>query len=248
MAGCTPRVLHLLPSLQVGGVERGVLELCGSHEDSLIASAGGQMAERLSSPLLCARCLAWRDPLSVLVINPCLLAAWSSSRAVTHLHSHSRALGLSARIAAVLLWALGRPVSVVVTWHGYYDTSSVFKRAVCAAVLGGADALIFPSHALAAHVERVFGRRVRADRAVIYRGVETTAHSRADHAAGDEAEAPRRPGAACLLLPGRLSRSKGHDMLIAAARLLAAHDDDDADGMPLGIHVVMMGALSLIHI
>jgi len=238
----TPAVLHLLPSLHVGGVERGVIDLCtGSPDLSLVASSGGALEPSLPAQctLLQARTLAWRGPASVLLINPVLLTLWSRRHRVEILHAHSRALAVSARMARLLCWALGlRPLPrVVVTWHGYYDTSSLFKRAVCRAVLGAADALVFPSEAMAQHVVGRFGHLVRSDFSLIHRGV------------APPVEAPAAAGTTCtpehptirLLLPGRLSRSKGHDLLVHAVTLLQARCRDRREAV--AVSVVMMGAL-----
>jgi glycosyltransferase involved in cell wall biosynthesis len=324
-----PAVLHLLPSLHVGGVERGVIDLCaGSLDRSLVASSGGGLAPSLPArcTLLQARTLAWRGPASALLINPVLLTLWSRRHRFQILHAHSRALALSARVARLLCWALGlRPLPrVIVTWHGYYDTSTLFKRTVCRAVLGAADALIFPSEALARHVVGQFGPLVRSDFVVIHRGVAVAPPACGDNfkraylgnphaerrllpepvkalrgvrvgAAAkpkpDSQESPATAGAkrtseqqestACagakstkkpspaagmpklfskhqkslalagaepapehptirLLLPGRLSRCKGHDLLVRAAGLLRARCRDRAEDV--SVSVLLMGA------
>jgi glycosyltransferase involved in cell wall biosynthesis len=240
----TPAVLHLLPSLHVGGVERGVIDLCtGSQDPSLVASSGGAL--ELSLPAQCtmlkARTLAWRGPTSVLLINPLLLSLWSRRHRVEILHAHSRALAVSARVARLLCWALGlRPLPrVVVTWHGYYDTSSFFKHAVCRTVLGAADALIFPSEAMARHVVGHFGHHlVRPDFAIIHRGVAPPVPL--ESLAAVDMERTPEPPIIRLLLPGRLSRSKGHDLIVRAAMLL--HARCRGRGEAVAVSVVMMGA------
>jgi len=229
-------VIHLLPSLHVGGVERGVIDLCtstGAGHRPLVASSGGPLQATLPPHCIALRAatLARRDPVSVLLINPILLAIWSRRHCVGILHAHSRGLAVSARVARLLCWALAfEPrVRVIVTWHGYYDSASMVKRALCCVVLGAADALIFPSEALRRHVVRCYGPRVRPDASVIYRGIATPS-PRAPPNPEDEALCPPLR----LLLPGRLSRSKGHDLLILAARLLCSRHLLGVDGEGVG--------------
>lgn len=275
-------MLDVLPSLHVGGVERGVIELFSAQARSLVASAGGPLEAMLPARShLRASSLARRDPLSVLLLNPLLLALWCRRHGVIILHAHSRALAVSARVARALC-AVGAAVGlaprvrVVVTWHGYYDSSSAPKRALCRLVLGAADGLIFPSEALAAHVRAAFADLVRRDATVIYRGValnlaldraSPSVAGAAEHdlTAVRQGEPPAHGEPACvaaptptppprlrLLLPGRLSRSKGHDLLVCAVRLVqeshapppSAGQESHAPPPSAGatIAVVMVGA------
>ena len=110
------RILNILPKLEVGGVERGCLELDEGLREaghySLLASAGGQLLtsnRRLRHVRLCS--LQNKDPISVLVINPLLLWVVMRRHRIDILHVHSRSLQISALIAC----ALCRRVKLVAT-------------------------------------------------------------------------------------------------------------------------------------
>lgn len=240
MASSEPLVLHLLPSLHVGGVERGVLDLCAARPaTSAVASAGGPLEASLGTAAKRWSTLARRDPLSVLLINPLVISAWTRRLSVDVLHAHSRALGVSAAIARGLCRTLGlRRVRYVYTWHGYYDTSSPLKRLWYAALLA-ADGLIFPSAALRDAVRASFGSAVRADAEAIHRGVRSAREARRDEGAPEPPLALPAPtaGSFRVLLPGRLSPSKGHDLLASAA----AHALAEGDGVP-ALEVALIGA------
>ena len=76
--------------------------------------------------------LRWRDPLSVLFINPLLLIYAVNRHGISIVHARSRCLALSARIA--LLFAPG--VRLVATWHGFHTSTSWWRRAFNGLLLG----------------------------------------------------------------------------------------------------------------
>ena len=101
MASATTRVLQLVPALRCGGVERGTVEIDAAlgPSRSLVASSGGPLTNLLCGLHLRWPTLRWRDPLSVLLINPLLLWLAVRRHGVSIVHARSRCLALSARIA-----------------------------------------------------------------------------------------------------------------------------------------------------
>lgn len=223
-------VLQLVPALHVGGVERGVLEVdaalsAGGHT-SLVGSSGGPLGRCLCGRLLLSESLRRRDPFSVLVWNPLLLARWMGRHRVDVLHARSRCLVLSALLAR----ALSSGSKVVATWHGMYSAAGVLgplRRALNGLLLR-ADRLILPSASVWRHVRESYGGPEEHWR-LVHRGVETAGPA-------DCAQPPREGGS--ILLPGRVSRSKGQLAFVEAMALL--HENPVArHAVP---HGVMIGA------
>lgn len=213
-----PMVLQVLPALDGGGVERGTLEiaqaLVASGQGALVASSGG----RLVAPLEAlggrhfAVPLATKSPLAIWR-NAAALEALIRRERVTLVHARSRAPAWSA-------WLASRRVGVrfVTTYHGAYNEKPRLKRAYNAIMARG-EIVIAISQFIAGLIEARHGVP-RARLRVIPRGVDPAVF---DPARVDPAQAAALaaawtlpPGAPVLLLPGRLTRWKGQEVLIAA--------------------------------
>ena len=170
------RVLQLVPSLHVGGVERGVVEvddgLVRRGHASFVASAGGPMCALLGGVHLQSASLRRRDPWSVLVWNPILLSCWMRRHGVRLVHARSRCLVASALIAC----ALTPGSRVVATWHGVYSWHGRCRRAFNGLLLR-AHRLILPSEYVRRHLEARYAlpssddQWVRHQVHVVHRGV-----------------------------------------------------------------------------
>jgi glycosyltransferase involved in cell wall biosynthesis len=219
-------VLQVLPALGSGGVERGTIEMVQAIAQAggtpLVASAGGPMelavahagGEHIRLPLLT------RDPLSILN-NATKLARVIRERGVQIVHARSRAPGWSARIAARRTGA-----HFVTTYHGAYGDGWALKRRYNAVMAAGERVI-----AISAYIANLIVARhgVDPDRIrLIPRGVDPAVFD-PELMSGDRmhrvARAWRLPdGARTVMLPARLSRWKGHEVLLhALARL--EHDD-----------------------
>jgi len=221
LAGKT--VLQVLPALEAGGVERGALEIAAALREAgaraPVVSAGGRMAAGLGADHI---------PLPVHTKNP--LGIWRNAarlkalierEGVDLIHARSRAPAWSARAAA-----RRAGIPFVTTFHGAYGARTAAKRAYNRIMLRG-DRVIAVSDFIAAHIAHVY-RCSPAHIRVVHRGV--------DAAAFDPAAVPSRSktalraawgipeGARVALLPGRLTRLKGHAVLIEAMRLLTDMD------------------------
>lgn len=218
-------VLQLLPSLTVGGVERGVLDLAKGllrrgHRVSVV-SAGGPLAERLAQLGAQHQQLPVQEK-SLLAIAACIpaVADLIRSTGVDLVHARSRVpgwIGLAAARRAQ------RPF--VTTAHGFY-TPHLASR-----VMVWGRLVIVPSEALGRYLMERFGvakERLR----VIPRGV-------------DLEEFPFRPapgphvGPWRIGLVGRLSPLKGHEIALQACARLRRQGRDvrlcltgDAPGDP----------------
>ncbi len=212
-------ILQVLPALEAGGVERGTLEIAAALREAgaraLVVSSGGRMAAELGADHI-ALPVHTKNPVG-LWRNAAHLAALIEREGVDLVHARSRAPAWSARSAA-----RRAGVPFVTTFHGAYGARSAAKRAWNRVMVRG-DRVIAVSDFIAAHIGETYRcspERIR----VVYRGI--------DAAAFDPAAVPPREKAALraawgvpeqarvLLLPGRLTRLKGHAVLIDAMRLL----------------------------
>lgn len=217
--GPSPTVLQILPRLDTrGGVERGTVEiaraLAAAGWRSLVASAGGGLQRQLeaagshhfSLPLDSKNPIQMRSNIS-------RLAELIESEGVDIVHARSRAPAWSAWYAAS---RTGR--HFVTTFHGTYDARGAVKRRYNAIMARGERVIANSKFIgdLVASAYRVDGERLR----VIHRGVDITmfdpqavSQSRVVALAGRW----RLPdGAHVVMLPARLTRWKGHEVLIDA--------------------------------
>ncbi len=222
----TQVVLQVLPALETGGVERGTVEMVqaivGAGGTAIVASAGGRMVsevERAGGRHVGLKLLT-KDPLSIW-LNAAPLARLIRREGVTLVHARSRAPAWSA------LWAARRTkVPFVTTWHGVYGEDFPGKR-LYNGVMARGDRVIAISHFVASSLQarhRVDAERLR----VIYRGVDAAVFDPA-LAVGDRvhrlAQAWRLPpGAPVVMLPARLTRWKGAELLLDAMALLPVKD------------------------
>jgi glycosyltransferase involved in cell wall biosynthesis len=227
MSNNTPSVvLQVLPALDGGGVERGTLEiaaaLVAAGRGALVASAGGRLVAPLEA--LGARHiplpLATKSPLAIWR-NAAALEALIRREHVTLVHARSRAPAWSAWLAA-----RRAGVPFITTYHAAYNEKPRLKRAYNAIMARG-EIVIAISHFVAGLIvarHAIPPARIR----VIPRGVDPTLFDPAGidpvRAAALAASWSLPPGAPVLLLPGRLTRWKGQEILIAALARMRHRD------------------------
>lgn len=223
-------VLQVVPRLELGGVERGTLEMVDAIAEAggrpLVASAGGQLGVRIER--------AGGEIFHMNADSKNLLTMWQNARLMRRLireervdvvHARSRAPAWSA------YWATrGTPVPFVTTYHGTYNEDFWGKRLYNSVMARGRPVIAISDFIHAMIRER---HRVPEDQIVtIPRGADITVF--AEEAVGNERaiklaeqwgiiEDPRP----IVLLPGRLTRWKGGESMIdAAARLKDMRGDD----------------------
>jgi glycosyltransferase involved in cell wall biosynthesis len=215
-------VLQVLPSLDTGGVERGTVEMVQAivraGGSALVASSGGRLVaavERAGGTHITLK-LASKNPARIWS-NASRLAFLIRAADVDIVHARSRAPAWSAWLACRRTCA-----RFVTTWHGVYSENAPGKRRFNAVMARG-ERVIAISHFIAARVlarYNVDPKRLR----VIPRGVDTAQFDPASvshHRVARLAAEWRLPdGAPMIMLPARLTRWKGHSvMLDALARL-----------------------------
>jgi len=216
-----PAILQVLPALESGGVERGTLEIAEAIQAAgyraIVASAGGRLVPELEA--LGARHvtlpLATKSPLGIWR-NAARLAALAVEERVRIIHARSRAPGWSALLAARRSGA-----HFVTTYHGTYGEGWPGKR-LYNSVMARGERVIAISRHIADHIRRTHGdsEAIR----VILRGVDLRrfdpSRIEPSRVAAQRAAWVLPDGAKAALLPARMSRWKGHGVLIGALNSL----------------------------
>ena len=255
-------VLQVLPRLDLGGVERGTLEIAraivAAGGRALVASEGGRLALRLANlgAELVTLPMATKNPLRM-TANALKLEALIRAEGVDVVHARSRAPAWSAFAATR---RTGTPF--VTTWHGAYGDGWWIKR-LYNGVMGRGRPVIAISEFIAEHVATRYGVPREAI-VTIPRGADMDSFAEEVVSAERTITLARAWGIVedprpVLLLPGRLSRWKGQtDFVEAAARLRARRGPDflaivlGEDGGELGEKLLErareLGALDIIKV
>jgi len=216
-------ILQVLPALGTGGVERGTLEMTEAITraggKAIVASAGGALsaqirragAEMITLPLNRKNPFAiWR--------NAAKLTTLIRSRRIDIVHARSRAPAWSAWLACKRTGT-----RFLTTYHGVYSENFPGKRAYNAVMIKGALVIAISRHV----AQTIRGRyQIPANRIrIIHRGADLALFD-PDNVSGERlaqlAERWRLPPERrpVILLPARLTRWKGAEVLVRAlARL-----------------------------
>ncbi len=219
-------ILQVLPRLVVGGAERGTVDIAAAIQNAggiaLVASQGGPMVHELER----ARARHIKLPLApknpwTMWRNAARLARVIRQNNVDIIHARSRAPAWSA------LWAARRTgIRFVTTYHDTYSAKSAWKKRYNAVMAKG-DRVIAISEFVAHHLRVLYGLGGDALR-IIPRGI--------DLARFDPARVPAErkikltndwnlpDDKPIILMPARLSRKKGHLVLVEALAKLKRTD------------------------
>jgi glycosyltransferase involved in cell wall biosynthesis len=201
-------VLQLLPRLDVGGVERGVLDLSAGliarGQQVTVVSAGGRLVEPLTR--LGARHVT-------LPVHDKSL--WSIARCIPRVTRLVRELGVQviharSRVPGWIGYGASRRTGVpfITTCHGFYSPHLASR------VMAWGRTIIVPSRALGRYIIDRFGAPPERLR-VIPRGVDLAAFPLRAEAPVGEGIRPWRIG-----LVGRVTAIKGHEVALRAVHAL----------------------------
>lgn len=216
-----PVILQVLPELRAGGVERGTIEMAQAIQQAgwqaLVASAGGQMVHQLNQ--IGAKHielpLQTKNPFKMRA-NAAELARIIREHRVDIVHARSRAPAWSAYWAAKKTGA-----HFITTFHGTYGMENRWKMRYNSIMTRG-ERVIAISEFIAAHIREHYEVDEHNLR-IIHRGVDVEKFSQ-DNVTGvrvaELAKSWRMPEEAMdvpvILLPGRITRWKGHAVLLKA--------------------------------
>jgi len=224
--GRRPTILQVLPALSVGGVERGTVDVAAAivaaGGEAVVASSGGPLVreiERVGGRHVTLP-LDRKNPFAIRA-NARRLAEVIEAHGIHLVHARSRAPAWSAQAAAR---RTGRPF--LTTFHGTYGHANWAKRRYNA-VMANADRVIAISHFIAEHVNGVYGTPAERIR-LIPRGIDFRRFDPDAMTAERMIEVGRHwrlpDGEPIVMLPARLSRWKGHAVLVDALSLLRGRE------------------------
>lgn len=225
MVAGTITVVQMLPELEAGGVERGTLELgrylvLQGHR-SIVISGGGRLVSQLEAEG--SQHISWnvgqKNLLTLRYIRK--LKKFLLQERVDILHLRSRVPAWVGYLAWKSMAKQSRP-RLVTTFHGFYSINRY------SAVMAKGERVIAISKTIAHHIQQVY--EVPAERiALIYRGFDET-HFSPSTVTGPELDYWRTKWKLpdgqipVILLPGRFTRLKGHDVFIRALEKIADLD------------------------
>lgn len=232
-------VLQVLPSLISGGVERGTVDVAQALVQAgwraLVVSAGGPMvreleragAEHITLPLDTKSPFAIRR-------NADTLTELIRSQHVDIVHARSRAPAWSARDAAIRAGA-----AFMTTFHGIYGLGPFGAKKPYNRIMAGGEIVIAVSEFVRDHVMQEYG--VPAERIrVIHRGVDINLFDAKNVSPTRLIQLTSKwrlqEASQVVMLPGRLTALKGHDLLIDAIAELKRRG-----GGQTGVRCVMVG-------
>lgn len=221
-----PVVLQVLPGLQTGGAERGCIDVAAAISahggTALVASSGGAMTREL--PRVGARHfelpLDSKNPFKMRA-NVGRLVRLIREEKVDLIHARSRAPAWSALSASRRC-----KIPFVTTFHGVYGGTNPLKK-LYNSVMVRSDRIIAISDYIGQHIRETY--KVDPDKIrVVPRGVDLEIFT-------PEAVPPARviklttewrlaDGMPVILMPGRLTRLKGHSVLLKALAELGRTD------------------------
>ena len=229
------KIIQILPELNAGGVERGTLEvaarLVAEGHQSLVISNGGRLVEQLER--------AGSRHLTMPVHRKSLasLAQVVALRKVFILEQPD-IIHLRSRLPAWLAWLAWKTMDprtrprLVTTVHGFYSVNAY------SAIMTHGEVVIAVSESVKSYVMENYRKMPVAKICVIPRGIEPERYFTDFQAPAEwklcwQSEQPNLAGKCVLLLPGRITRLKGHDDFFA---LIAALKND---GIP--VHGLVAG-------
>lgn len=220
------KVVQVLPALEGGGVEQGTLEvaqaLTAAGHESLVVSKGGRLVDELEQGG--SRHVAWdigrKHPSTVVAARR--FRRWLAEERPAILHARSR-------LPAWVCWLAWRGMPVVArprfvtTVHGLYSVSRY------SAIMTRGERVIVVSDTARQYVEANYPHADMGRVERIFRGVDRARFGRGFRPGDDwlakwRRDFPACDGKALVVLPGRLTRLKGHhDFIDVIERLRSRH-------------------------
>ncbi|MEJ0062986.1 MAG: glycosyltransferase family 4 protein [Alphaproteobacteria bacterium] len=220
------KILQIIPSLVTGGAEQAVIDvnaaLTRAGAGSFVASSGGPLVAAVEAEggVHYTLPLASKNPMQILS-NASRIADIARAQNIDVIHARSRAPAWSAYFASRMTGC-----KFVTTFHAAYKFKSAAKKIYNSVMAKGA-VVIAISEFLALHIRDNY-RVPEARIVVIQRGIDLTRFRR-DKVLSERVRSLRasweaEPDQRIILMPARLSRIKGHMVLIEALHNVTLRD------------------------
>ena len=230
------KVVQVLPALELGGVERGTLEIAdglvkAGHE-SLVISAGGRLVEKLEASG--SRHIQWnlgrKSLFMLLQVRP--FRRWLENEKPDIVHVRSR-------MPAWVVWLAWRGMDpetrprFITTLHGMHSVNKY------SAIMGKGERVIAVSETAKRYLLENFPEVDPGKVTVIHRGIDPEEFPRGfkpSEAWSEQfySDYPRAKGKYLICFPGRITRWKGHLELVDIVEKLK-------DSLP-NLHVLIIGS------
>lgn len=212
-------ILQILPALETGGVERGVVDLCIYAKkrgyELKVASSGGALVKKLKKFGITHfnLNLKTKNPFKI-IANAFRLAKLCKKHNIGILHARSRAPAWSAYLASFMCNAV-----YVTTFHGLYKENFPLKKAYNSVMAKG-KAVIAVSEFCKKHIISRYPNIEKKKIIVVHRGVDVNEFN-PDRITSELASSFRKKigvkdDMKMLFIPGRITRWKGHETLLKA--------------------------------
>lgn len=231
MNGKPLTVLQIIPRLVSGGAERSAVDvgkaLIESGHNALIISEGGRLAKEAEKEnIICITLpVASKSPF-VIYRNIAKITQIIKEYQVDIIHARSRAPAWSAFYAAQKMG-----VRFVTTYHGLYGETNFLKKIYNSVMIKG-DAIIAVSDFIENALKKRYPELNEGDKiTTIYRGINLD-HYAPEHVTRQRIEQLIKKWELTddmrqvILLPGRITRIKGHLLLIDAIEKLIQNRND----------------------
>lgn len=218
------RVLQLIPSLREGGTEQGTVDMALYIREQggfpVVASSGGRWVKALEQAGIPHVRLSLQRKAPWWLLWNTLAICWLIGRyRIQLVHARSRAPAWSGWFACRIMFLTN--VKFTTTFHGTYSARGWWKRAYNRVMLRG-PRVIANSHFIRRHIVDTYDYPIdRID--VAPRGVDTEVFD-PDRISASETRALKDAlagDAPLLLMVGRVTRWKGHEVLLRALAQVA---------------------------
>jgi len=221
------KVLQILPDLNLGGVERGVVEFaryCRDFTDKkveiIVISSGGSMVNYLLQNKIKHVTLPVRSKnLFTIICNIYKIANIIKKYKVNIVHARSRAPAWSAYFACKKM-----KCKFVTTFHGVYSNKLIFNNSffkLCYnSIMTKGDRVIAVSNFISDHIIKYFPKINKDNLHIIHRGVDVDNFNIKNLADDDIVKVINKlkipADKKIITFPGRISSWKGHEFFLQA--------------------------------
>lgn len=222
-------VCQILPALDSGGVERGTLEIANALQKAgmpnLVVSSGGKLVAELEKAGVKHVTLPVhsKNPF-VMFLTALKLRKVFKDENVGVVHVRSRAPAWTAKIALKPF----KNIAFLATYHGTYGIKPAWIKKPYNRVMLSGDLVIAVSKHIANHIKENYGvpdEKIR----LVCRGAETDLFDPAKVSEAERRALAEKWGIdaskTILMLPGRLTRIKGHHLVMDALAQMRHKDD-----------------------